>query len=92
MSEREPLMSSELQDRIVATLRRHHREGAMWTADIAHALKEKTPAVRAALLRLEADKTVQRVVEGNPVSWALMAPTRVASARVADESDAGKAK
>ncbi|WP_026871760.1 hypothetical protein [Inquilinus limosus] len=67
-------MSSELQDRILAYLRRHHREGAMWTADIAYGVKEKTPKVRAALLRLEAAKAVRRVVEGNPISWALAAP------------------
>lgn len=66
-------MSSELQDRVIAYLRRHHREGAMWTGDIAYGLKEKTPTVRAALLRLEAAHRVQRVVEGNPISWALVA-------------------
>jgi len=67
-------MSSELQDRILAYLKRHQREGAMWTADIAYGLKEKTPKVRAALLRLEAAKAVQRVVEGNPISWAVTSP------------------
>ena len=69
-------MSSERQDRIY--LRRHHRDGAMGTADIAHGLQEKTPKVRAALLRLEpggpARGRGQPDLLGLGSGWALTAP------------------
>jgi hypothetical protein len=61
---------SDLPDRIIAYLARHRREGAIWTADIAYGIGERTTPVRAALVRLERARAVRRVVTGTPTSWA----------------------
>jgi hypothetical protein len=63
-----------LAERIIAYLARHRREGAIWTGDIAYGLGERTPPVRAALLRLERARMVRRVATGSPTSWALADP------------------
>jgi hypothetical protein len=63
-----------LSERIIAYLARHRREGAIWTGDIAYGLGERTPPVRAALIRLERTRAVRRVATGTPTSWALAEP------------------
>jgi len=62
---------SDLPDRIIAYLARHRREGAIWTADIAYGIGERTVKVRATLMQLERARSVRRVVIGTPTSWAL---------------------
>ena len=54
---------------ILAYLRRHEVEGALWTGHIADAMRRPTYSVRARLHQLERRGLARRVVIGNPTSW-----------------------
>jgi hypothetical protein len=61
-----------IEDRVRGFLRRHKKEGALWTGDIADALREPTPKVRRALGMLVQFGVVRLVVPGGrglPSSW-----------------------
>lgn len=61
-----------LPDRIIAFLSRHKKEGAIWTSDIAAAVRQPTAKVRRALFTLALQGVVERVVMGNPSSWRIV--------------------
>lgn len=61
----------DLKGSVLAVMRRWRREGALWTSDIAHGVRQSTATARRALIALEKDGTVRRVVTGNPTSWEL---------------------
>lgn len=58
-----------LTQSVLAYMRRHKIEGALWTGHIADAMKRPTYSVRSRLWQLERKGLVRRVVVGNPTSW-----------------------
>ncbi len=57
-------------EKVLASVRKSSAtEGAMWTSDIAWGVRSTTAAARYALIRLEKQGLVRRVVIGSPTSW-----------------------